>query len=169
MNEIDLKKIQDEQKIENNIPISIDYPGTNFWEELERVANLYPNNLAMNYYGKKLTYKELMDEVYKMAIILNKRGINKGDTVNISSPNIPDAIIAFYAMKLSFLLISIRLLPFLLQTNPPGTLHRNVHLQILSELILVVEHTALFGPVISSTQLHIRFLIIQNPIFCVHR
>nr|NIP29389.1 AMP-binding protein [Candidatus Dadabacteria bacterium]NIQ13457.1 AMP-binding protein [Candidatus Dadabacteria bacterium] len=67
------------------------------------VDNGKENNLALIYDSpvtqtiKKYTYKQLLDEVAKFAGVLTKLGINKGDTVVIYMPMIPEAVISMLA------------------------------------------------------------------------
>ena len=46
--------------------------------------------------GRRITYRELMDQVRRTAAGLTRRGIRKGDVVSIWAPNVPDWPIAFF-------------------------------------------------------------------------
>ena len=49
------------------------------------------------YYDKKITYRELHDEVCRFANVLKKHGVKKGDRVTIYLPMIPEAAYAMLA------------------------------------------------------------------------
>jgi len=75
---------------------SIQYPDVPLHELLTRTARLYPNNTAIVFYGKKITYKELDVLTDKFATALNDMGIKKDDRVAIFLPNTPQYIISYY-------------------------------------------------------------------------
>lgn len=59
----------------------------------------YQNNFAINYLGKKRTYKEFISQIDECACAFKAQGIRKGDVVSILSANIPEALISFYALN----------------------------------------------------------------------
>ncbi|MDO5845023.1 MAG: class I adenylate-forming enzyme family protein [Methanocorpusculum sp.] len=54
---------------------------------------------AMEYYGRRLTYGELLKEIDACAFGLAKLGVKKGDCVTIFLPNIPQCLISIYAVS----------------------------------------------------------------------
>jgi acyl-CoA synthetase (AMP-forming)/AMP-acid ligase II len=46
--------------------------------------------------GRRITYRELMDQIRRTAAGLAARGIGKGDVVSIWAPNVPDWPVAFF-------------------------------------------------------------------------
>ena len=54
---------------------------------------------AINFYGKKTTYKELFEEIDKAATSFKSMGIKKGDYVTFCMPTLPQTIISFYALN----------------------------------------------------------------------
>lgn len=54
---------------------------------------------AMEYYGRRLTYKELLDEIDACAFGLKELGVKKGDKITIFLPNIPQCLISIYAVS----------------------------------------------------------------------
>ena len=46
--------------------------------------------------ARRITYRELMDQIRRTAAGLAERGIRKGDVVSIWAPNVPDWPIAFF-------------------------------------------------------------------------
>ena len=59
----------------------------------------YPNNVAYEYFGKKTSYKKLIKQIDKCANAFCSYGVKKGDIITICLPNIPQAIIAVYALN----------------------------------------------------------------------
>lgn len=47
---------------------------------------------------RKMTYRELQEEVSKFAFVLRKHGVEKGDRVLIYMPMVPEAVIAMLAI-----------------------------------------------------------------------
>src|SRR6185503_949135 len=58
-----------------------------------KVAYIFANEFG----SRKITYKELDDEVSKLASALLKAGIKKGDVIGIYMPMIPEAFYAIFA------------------------------------------------------------------------
>lgn len=74
-------------------------PKTNLYQYLAIRSSkhlLYP---AINYYGKKITYLELMNKIDKMANVFKNEGIKDGDIVSICMPSIPEAVYTFFALN----------------------------------------------------------------------
>ena len=67
---------------------------------LERTSCLDKKNKTLNFYGKAIRRAEFKREVDRIASYLQGNlGIKKGDNVVICLGNIPNAIIAFYAVN----------------------------------------------------------------------
>ncbi len=54
---------------------------------------------ALYYYGRRITYKELFNNIDRTADALLKSGIHAGDIVTICLPNVPEAVYLFYALN----------------------------------------------------------------------
>ena len=52
---------------------------------------------ALVYFGRRMTWKRFLEEVDAAAAAMISRGVKKGDTVTIYTPNIPQGVIAVYA------------------------------------------------------------------------
>ncbi|MDD3717580.1 MAG: long-chain fatty acid--CoA ligase [Actinomycetota bacterium] len=76
------------------VPWSIDYDELTVSGGLARSAKEFPNQVALNYMGRKITYSELDDLVNRFARALMDLGIKEGDKVATILPNIPQMIIA---------------------------------------------------------------------------
>ena len=65
----------------------------------ERTSHLQRTNRTLSFYGKELTLSETLAEIDGFAARLSETGVGKGDNVIICLGNIPDAVIAFYAVN----------------------------------------------------------------------
>ena len=59
----------------------------------------YFNNIAINYYGKKITYNEFFHTIDLYASKYLSLGVRKYDIVTIICANIPEAVISVYALN----------------------------------------------------------------------
>ena len=65
-------------------------------ELLHKSAQEFPNHSATNFFGRRLTYSELLMEAKRFAGVLVNFGVTKGDRVALMLPNCPQAVIAYY-------------------------------------------------------------------------
>ena len=79
-------------------PKHVDYDEIPLGEVLKRTAKTYPDSQAIYFEGWRCTYRELDEMVDKFATGLSKLGIGKGDVVCIDLPNVPQYVIAHYAI-----------------------------------------------------------------------
>jgi len=79
-------------------PKEIEYQEISLGELLRNTANKYPDSEALLFKGFRTTYKELDTMVDQFAMGLAKLGIEKGDVVAIDMPNIPQYMIAHFAI-----------------------------------------------------------------------
>lgn len=66
---------------------------------LERVAEQYPEKVALIYLGEKITYRQLREMIYKFATALHELGVRKNDKVMIYIPNCPQWIISYFGIQ----------------------------------------------------------------------
>lgn len=83
------------------VPEAYDYPTHNLAHFLEQSAALYPDQTALDFLGKQMTYHEVLDHVYRFANALLQLGIRKGDRIAIMLPNCPQCVIAYYGTMLT--------------------------------------------------------------------
>ncbi|WP_423802078.1 long-chain fatty acid--CoA ligase [Neobacillus sp. SAB-20_R2A] len=82
-----------------NIPKSLNVPATSLYDNLRVSASRYPDQDAIFYYGNKLTYQQLDEEVNALAGYLeHKLDVKKGDKVLLFMQNSPQFVIGFYAI-----------------------------------------------------------------------
>lgn len=68
---------------------------------LERAASIYPNQSAIVHGARHITWKETYQRCCQFADQLQKRGINRNDTVSVLLPNIPAMIEAHFAVPMA--------------------------------------------------------------------
>ena len=83
-----------------NIPKNLSYPKCSAYELLEKAATDYPDNFAYEYFGKHCTFAKFIEKINRCAKSFQKIGVKENDRVTICMPNIPEAIISFYALNL---------------------------------------------------------------------
>ena len=65
---------------------------------LERAAEVYPHKTAVIDGGVTYTYRQFGERVRRLASVLARRGVGRGDTVAILAPNVPALLEAHYAV-----------------------------------------------------------------------
>ena len=80
------------------VPQHIEYAEISLGESLRNSALASPERVAINYFGTRLTFKELDGLVDKFAAAVQSLGVEKGDRVAIYLPNIPQFVIAYYGV-----------------------------------------------------------------------
>lgn len=60
----------------------------------------YPDLTALEYYGRNISYKSFYKRIEKTAKSLKALGVQEKDRVTICMPNLPEAIIMFYAVNM---------------------------------------------------------------------
>jgi long-chain acyl-CoA synthetase len=79
-------------------PRHIDYDAVPLGELLSKTTLKYPDSEAIYFEGFRMTYLELDTLVDQFATALSKLGIKKGDVVCIDLPNVPQYVIAHWAV-----------------------------------------------------------------------
>lgn len=82
-----------------DIPQALDYPAKTMYELVRDTASANPDRTAWVFMGSRSTYEELLGAIDECADALLSRGIGKGQTVTVSLPNCPQALILFYALN----------------------------------------------------------------------
>lgn len=90
------------------VPKSINYPEIPLHKILDESAKKYPENVAIIFQDKKISYRELCKDVNSFATGLQKIGVVKNSRVAIYLPNIPQFVISYYsALKTGAVVTSI--------------------------------------------------------------
>ena len=82
---------------ERRVPASLSYPERTLSQLLSETARRFPERAATIFFGARLTYRQLNDQVSRCAAGLQRMGVSKGDRVAILLPNCPQYVIAYYA------------------------------------------------------------------------
>jgi long-chain acyl-CoA synthetase len=73
------------------------YPERSLFSVLEDSARRFPDRPAIAWFGKHLSYRELLSEAERFSAVLAGLGVKKGDRVGLILPNCPQYVIAYYA------------------------------------------------------------------------
>jgi long-chain acyl-CoA synthetase len=80
------------------VPHSLEpYPNLSVFGMLEAAARNHPDAPALAWFGRRISYAELLKEVERCSAALAGLGVGKGDRVALIMPNCPQYPIAFYA------------------------------------------------------------------------
>ena len=86
-------KYYDEKAI--NAPL----PKCSMYEYLYQCNKDYLDNTALNYFGKKITYKKLFENIDKVAVCLQAAGVKKGDIISVCTLTAPESVYLLYAIN----------------------------------------------------------------------
>jgi len=78
---------------------TLKYPNTSMYDDFLKAAEQWPDYLAYNYFGTKATFEQMLTEIDRASRGFISLGAKKGDTISICAPNVPEAIIAIYAVN----------------------------------------------------------------------
>ncbi len=82
-----------------DIPKHLDYPDYSLYESIRRVCEKFSENIAYDYFNRKVTFKHFLKDIDTAAKSYVAIGVKKGDKVTIVMPNTPESIISFYALN----------------------------------------------------------------------
>lgn len=80
------------------VPYDLLFPRVPLFEFLETSARRYPDHPAIIYYGRRIAYRELQDEVERTASTLAGMGVKKGDRVALYMQNTPHFVAGFFGI-----------------------------------------------------------------------
>jgi long-chain acyl-CoA synthetase len=104
---------------EQGVPATLSYPNHTLNDLLQNTVRTYPEKTATNFVlkyllggrftvGGKLTYRQLNEQIDRLATALYQLGVRKGDRVGVMLPNSPHYIITFFAaMRLGAIVVNI--------------------------------------------------------------
>ncbi len=81
-----------------DVPATIDIPDISLPEMVYRSAADFPDNPAIIFFGKKISYHHLQNLVLQAATGLSRLGLQSGQPVAVLLPNCPQAVITYYAV-----------------------------------------------------------------------
>lgn len=79
--------------------MDLNVPDISLYEYFKENSSKFFNNNAIDYYGTKITYKNLLKKVDECANSFKYHGIRYGDVVTICMPNTPEGVISFLALN----------------------------------------------------------------------
>ncbi len=82
----------------DEIPADLEYPDGTMYDVFLKTATEFSHFPALDYMNTKISYRALHSEILRSAKALKKSGISRGDRVTVCLPNIPQAVIIFYAI-----------------------------------------------------------------------
>ena len=80
----------------DGVPAEVDVPAISVPERFDQMAVKYSNKIALIFYGKKISYRELKELSDRFAGALADLGVAKGDTVALYLLNSPQYVIAYF-------------------------------------------------------------------------
>ena len=80
---------------DKGVPVSIPYRDLTIPQILEQTAAQFPLHTATIFEGARLTYRQVKDQVDRLATALVRLGLGQGDRVAIQLPNLPQTVIAW--------------------------------------------------------------------------
>ena len=80
-------------------PYTCPIPRQPLYKFLEAAADRIPNQTATVFYGSKLSYRQLDRQTNQLAHALHGLGVRPGDRVMVILPNMPQLIMAYYAVQ----------------------------------------------------------------------
>ncbi|MEP6989202.1 MAG: AMP-binding protein, partial [Chloroflexota bacterium] len=86
---------------EEGVPITLGLPNRPLFRLLHSAVRRFGNRPATVFGGRTLTYKQLDNEVNRLANALRSLGVEKGTRVMLLLPNTPQFIIAYYAILMA--------------------------------------------------------------------
>ena len=83
---------------DQGISANLDYERKPLYACLDESAAKYPDRTAVIFKNKRVSYKKLLETAETMAANLREHGLKPGDRVSIMLPNLPQTVIAFWAV-----------------------------------------------------------------------
>ncbi len=78
---------------------SLKYPSGSMYDEIRAAAEKYPEAIAYDYFGNKVTYGTFLAIIDRAAKSFVSLGAKKGDVISLCAPNTPEAIAVIYAIN----------------------------------------------------------------------
>jgi len=121
------------------VPAEIDLPDEPLHAALAAAAQRYPSRIAIRFFGRSVTYRELDAMANRFANALIALGVNQGDRIALLMPNCPQMVIAYYG--------GLRAGGVMVPTSPLYVESELEHQLVDAEVSVVVCLSALFARV----------------------
>lgn len=80
------------------VPHTLTLPETSLWDNLATSARRYPDKAALQFFGNTTSYRELAEGAERLAAHLYASGVRKGDRVILLMQNLPQLVLAHFAI-----------------------------------------------------------------------
>ncbi len=84
------------QFYDDGVPEALEFPDVGLSTMLAQTAERYPDHIALIFYGRKMTYRQLDQQTSQFAAALQGLGVQQGNRVLLLLPNTPQFVIGFY-------------------------------------------------------------------------
>src|SRR5437660_7726005 len=84
------------RQYEAGVPATLSYPDILLPQFVIDSARRYPNRTALEFYGRRISYRQLNTLTDRFAQALVRLGVRKGERVALMLPNCPQAVIAYF-------------------------------------------------------------------------
>ncbi|HEY0582173.1 MAG TPA: long-chain fatty acid--CoA ligase, partial [Chloroflexota bacterium] len=119
------------------VPATIDVPDEPLDTALATAARHYPQRVAIRFFGRSITYRELDELANRFANALIALGVQPGDRVALLMPNCPQMVFAYYG--------GLRAGAVMVPTSPLYSASELQHQLADAEARVVICLSALFG------------------------
>ena len=82
-----------------DLPADVAVPDATMYELVAATAQRFADTTALVYVGRRISYRTLLADIDRCAEALLASGVGPGDSVTLSMPNVPNAIVLFYALN----------------------------------------------------------------------
>lgn len=79
--------------------MNVESANITIYQFLKECSTNHLSNIAIDYFGTKISYRDFFENVDSTAKAFRSQGIRKGDVVSILSANVPEALYSFYALN----------------------------------------------------------------------
>ncbi|MCY8317406.1 AMP-binding protein [Bacillus vallismortis] len=131
----------------DDIPHDLPLPNQTLQSILTDSAVRFPDKTAVTFYGKKLTFHDILTDALKLAAFLQSNGLQKGDRVAVMLPNCPQSVISYYGVLFAGGIV--------VQTNPLYTEHELEYQLRDAEASVIITLDLLFPKAIKMKTLSI--------------
>lgn len=83
----------------SNEQIATEIPSRRLYEDLLDYTKNLESEVAIEYFGNKITYADLRKNIEITAASFVKHGVKKGDVVSVCSPYLPETVYTIYALN----------------------------------------------------------------------
>lgn len=86
-------------KYYGDIPHTLNYPDVSMYQMVKNTKEKHGGLIAYDFMGRAVSYNAFLDEIETCAKALLMQGVKAGDAVTVCLPNVPQAVIMFYAIN----------------------------------------------------------------------